>query len=261
MAELFECGEAAAVQTSSPGASETSETRTPSSERSARSKRQAPNFMDYVKKELFPEGVDDQGQIGAAPAAKRQRQSNNSSSNSTDKVCKVCGEPAEKNSRYCGREKRSYEAIYRQVTRTRPKGRDKAAEQKEWEANDAQWMAFQQIFGPDGDETVAAKVLLDYSAQFPDCKQKGKQRGNMDLTVYSRSEGIREENGRLKGRPLLDWELFCVKMANKRGWTQQKADLNSLKLPKPNLNSLALNKQNLGVELLELELEPLKIIL
>ena len=58
------------------------------------------------------------------------------------------------------------------VTRTRPKGRDKAAEQKEWEANDAQWMAFQQIFGPDGDETVAAKVLLDYSAQFPRLQAK-----------------------------------------------------------------------------------------
>ena len=148
-ADLFECGEAAAAQSSSPGASETSETRTPSSERPARLKQQVPNFMEYVKKELFPEGVDAPWQIGAAPAARRQRQSNNSSSNSTDKVRKVCGEP-EKNSRYCGREKRSYEDIYRQVTRTRPKGRDKAAEQKEWEANDAQWLAFQQIFGPDG---------------------------------------------------------------------------------------------------------------
>ncbi|CAE7828810.1 unnamed protein product [Symbiodinium sp. CCMP2592] len=124
---------------------------------------------------------------------------------------------------YCGREKRSYESIYRRVTKDRPKGKDKAAEAKEWEENDEQFQAFQKIFGPDGDESLQAQVLLDFSAKFPDSKEKGKNRGTLDLTTYVKTEGVRDEASRLKGNPLLDWELFQHKMAHKRGWTAQKA--------------------------------------
>ena len=175
-----------------------------------------------VKRELPDELL-----TGVQPRAKAPRKANSGSSASATgpSRCKICGEPAEKKSLYCGREKRSYESIYRSVTKLRPKGKDKESKeaQKLWEENDPQYQAFQLIFGPGGDECLQAKVLLDFATQFPESQVKGKARGVMDLTTYSKHEGIREETGRFKGRPLLDWELFQHKMSTKRGWMIQKA--------------------------------------
>ena len=155
---------------------------------------------------------------------KRQRASGPTATGST-RLCKISGEPAEPKSVYCGRFKRAYEAIYRQVSKNRKLKDATKADVRKWEENNPQYQAWLSVFGPNGNEALEEKVLLDFVDKHPDAKQKGKARRNIDLTVYvNKSEGVRGENNKLHGRPLLDWELFSHKMASKRGWSKEKAD-------------------------------------
>ena len=174
-----------------------------------------------VKRELFPAEDLPPELEGLQPAKRRKAAKVAASEAEGAKLCKVCGEPAVPKSVYCGREKRSYESLYRHVTKNRPK-KDKAAAKK-WEEEDKQFQAFNKIFGFNGDPAVQAKVLLDFNAQCPESNVKGKARGTIDLTRYVQSEGVRDELSKIKGRPLMDWELFQHKMGAKRGWTAAKA--------------------------------------
>ena len=130
-----------------------------------------------------------------------------------EKVCRICDAECEKRSRYCLNHKRSYECIYRQAAR------DKSSPEYE------SWV---RIFGGkfgstwhDGQEAVAAAVLIDYTRNFPSGKDS-KKRGNIDLTAYTCSEGTRQYRQAVERDQLMDYELFTCQMELLRKWSHEK---------------------------------------
>ncbi|CAE7180491.1 unnamed protein product [Symbiodinium microadriaticum] len=130
---------------------------------------------------------------------------------------------AEPKNVYCLDHKRAWDVLYRQ-----------AKEQKQ--DCGPKWIAWVEVFGgsyvdPESGETVEesgneelqAQVLCDYCRKFPGGRRGQKHRGSLDLTHYSRKRGARAEKNSVSQNPLLDYELFSVKMAAKRNWTKQKA--------------------------------------
>ena len=144
-------------------------------------------------------------------------------SNSKNKFCAVCEEKAEAKNAYCLDHKRAWDVLYRQ-----------AKEQKR--DCGPKWIAWVEVFGgsyidpesgetveENGNEELQAQVLCDYCRKFPAGRRGQKQRGSLDLTHYSRKRGARAEKNTVSQNPLLDYELFSVKMATKRNWSKQKA--------------------------------------
>ena len=215
MSDMFEVGGLGTVidESSSPAASSIPESPASSTPGAGASPGLPPNLANLGRKrkldEVPPDILSKLADLGQGISQAKQVGVQGNS-----KTCKICHDPSEKKSLLCKVHKRAYEVIYRRVMKL-----------KEENKEHPQVIAWNQIFGPDGDESLQSKVLLDFVIKNPDVKEgkRGKCRGAIELTAYVKSEGVRDSCEAVTQSPMLDWEIFAKKMENKRGWTAAKA--------------------------------------
>ena len=149
----------------------------------------------------------------------RQRSEGLAASADSGRLCVVCDEErCSKKSKYCNTHRRAFDCIQRQCL----KGHTKEHPTKE--GNE-----FLQVFGDSkaaGDDTTAARVLMDFVRMFPEGQSKStKKRGPIDISQYVHTQGVKKFCGDRARRPKLDYEAFICRTRTCRNWSAQKSDI------------------------------------
>lgn len=138
--------------------------------------------------------------------------------------CRVCELPKKGKSCYCDKHRRAFECIKREATASSSDENPTPEHEN-----------FIRIFGNAkkvGNQTVAARVLVDFVERFGDGKAKSgrtgggasaKKRGFVDLAAYVHSKGARREASSVFTNRKWDWEIFMCEMRNKRQWSVEKS--------------------------------------